>query len=418
MSAQPAPKQKNTERLLIAILAATLLLALPVFLYRVINDAGGTDFPEFHAAGRHVLEHGARHPESILHRYLPSVDVAWTLLGWMPRTAAAVVYYLFTVFTWLGLLRAIGHYLLPTTPITDRRIVLAAAGLLAIVFTIDHLFLGAFHILMLWLMIAGVGRVMHNRNMSGAMLLGVAVWLKLLPLLAVCYLLLKRKWGPALISLAVAFMLDAGLSLAAYGPREAWSAHVAWWHTRAVGDLETILTADEFTAQQRDQNQASAAVMRRLLRRTPDVPADARVPRVSLANLSGSQLKVAYLCVIGSLAAALAWFWRRPARGLPASRWAAEVALVPLATLWFSPIVFGYHPTAALPALAIVLGTRWEQSRLKQLTLVVWIAGVVLLAIPAARAVGECLWASILLGATVALTASPQPVAAGPRTGR
>jgi hypothetical protein len=398
-------RQALFERLLIAALAVAFMTTLPVFLYRAINDTGGTDFPEFHDAGRYVLDHAARQPDSILHRYLPSVDVAWALFGWLPLPAAATIYYVFSFLTWAGLLNAIGRYLLPATPVQDRRIVLLAAALLALVFTIDHLLLGAFHLLMLWLMVAGLGRVMRGQGATGSVLLGLAVWLKLLPLLGVGYLLVRRKRLAALASVGVALLLNMTISLAAYGPQAAWSAHVRWWHTRAVGDLNTILTAEKFTAQQRDRNQSTAAVLRRLLRPTPPVPPEVELPQVSVANLTPRQLKVAYYGTAAILVGALLWTWRRSAAAAKPPQIAAEIALAALATMWFSPIVFSYHPTAALPALAVILGSRWERSRLKILTLAVWLLATALLAFPHARAAGEVLWASLLLGLTVGVIA-------------
>jgi hypothetical protein len=405
MFTMTASRKLLLERLLIAALALALVATLPVFLYRALNDTGGTDFPEFHDAGRYVLDHAARQPDSILHRYLPSVDVAWALFGWLPLPAAATIYYAFSFLTWVGLLNAIGRYLLPATPAPDRRIVLLTAALLTLVFTIDHLLLGAFHLLMLWLMVAGLGRVMRGHTVTGSLLLGLAVWLKLLPLLGVGYLLVKRKWLAALAAVGVALLLNTTLSLAAYGPPAAWSAHVRWWHTRAVGDLNTTLTAERFTAQQRDRNQSTAAVLRRLLRPAPILPPGFDHPDVSLANLTARQLKVAYYATATILAGALIWTWRRSASASSPPQIAAEIALAALATMWFSPIVFSYHPTAALPALAVILGSRWERSRLKILTLVVWLLAMVLLAFPAARAAGDLLWASLLLGLTVGVIA-------------
>ncbi len=415
-AARTSPERPHAaaERPLTAILAVALGAGLPTAVYRVIQDAGGTDFPKFHAAGRHILETGTRRPDTLLHRYLPSVDVAWVLPALMPRTAAAVAWYLVNVGVWVGLLRSIGRRLLPMTPEADRRLVVLSAALLTIVFTLDHLLLGAFHLLMLWLMLEGLARGLAGRHGSAALLLGLAIWLKLLPLLGAGYLLLKRRWAAAVGAVAVALAVDAGLSAAAYGPRAAWAAHVTWWHSRAVGDLNALLSAPAYIEQQRDRNQSLAAVLRRVLTRTGEAHENPMYRRVSVADLPARQLRSVYYVSAATLAIALLILWRRPAAALGSARQSGEIALVILSTLWFSPIVFSYHPTAALPALAAVLGSRWERSRLSKAALLVWIAATFLLAVPAARACGVTLWASLLLGAATirATTAAPRPAAA------
>ena len=114
-------------------------------------------------------------PESGLSKYLPSADVAWMALGWMPLGLAAIVWYLIGVGSWFGLL--IGRYLLADLePVLRRRTVLVA-GLLAALLAIDGFCLGSFHVFMVWFMVAGLGRIAQNRNWSGGGLLGLAIWI-------------------------------------------------------------------------------------------------------------------------------------------------------------------------------------------------------------------------------------------------
>ena len=83
-----------------------------------------------------------------------------------------------------------------------KRHAVLAAELLVMPLALDHFCLGAFHILMVWLMVAGLGRAARGRPWSGGLLLGMAVWVKLLPLMGVGYLVLKRKWLAAGVALA------------------------------------------------------------------------------------------------------------------------------------------------------------------------------------------------------------------------
>ena len=74
-----------------------------------------------------------------------------------------------------------------------------------------------------------------------------------------------------------------------------------------------------------------------------------------MAHFTAAQLEVTFLLVIGCLGLGMVTFCRRPGSQLSPGQWATEIALMLLATLWLSPVTWSYHPTAALPALAIVL---------------------------------------------------------------
>ncbi len=84
---------------------------------------------------------------------------------------------------------------------------------------------------------------------------------------------------------------------------------------------------------------------------------------------------------------------------VPAEEGPAKIAMMTLATLWFSPVVWSYHLVAATPALAILLlrgRYRWQWV---VPVVVVWAGALGLLAFDAVRAAGVLLWMSLLLGA-------------------
>ena len=77
----------------------------------------------------------------------------------------------------------------------------------------------------------------------------------------------------------------------------------------------------------------------------------------------------------------------------------AKIAMITLATLWFSPVVWSYHFVAATPVLAILLlrgRYRWQWV---VPVIVVWAGGLCLLAFDVARVAGVLFWMSLLLGA-------------------
>jgi hypothetical protein len=390
------------ERFARVLFIVLLLIGLPIALNRSIQNDGGVDFPHFYQSGKYVLEHGARDPASVLGRYLPSADIPFAIFAWMPLSMAAGVWYLFNCWTWFGLLGTTSRYLLPDADSATLRTAPLGAGLLLMPLAIDGFCVGAFHVLMVWLMVAGLSRVSRGRCWSGGFLLGTAAWLKLLPALGIGYLLLKRKWLPAAIAMASVVILDVVLTVVAYGPKGAWQEHVTWWHQGASGTMMRQLTSPKPVDEDRITNQSVAVTLRRLLTYLGSEPGSAR-NQVGLANLSGEQLKVAYLLAMGLLAVPLLYFCRRPARGLSLAQWSAEIAMISLATLWFSPVVWSYHPTAALPAMAVVLSRGEQHPRLVWMMTIAWLAALALLACPVARACGDLLWVSLLLGAVLIL---------------
>jgi hypothetical protein len=399
-----ADPPQSAARLVIGAQLLVMLLALPVYLYRVYHNRGGCDFVQFYDAGRNVLETHTRLPRSLLHFYLPSLDVAWAAIACMPLILSAVLYYLFSCGTWLGVLAATHRYLLPSKTTADGWLMAAGAGLLTLVFTVDHLLLAAFHLLMVWLMVAGIGRVLSGRTASGAGLLGIAIWLKLLPLLAAVYLLLKRRWTAAAACVAIAIAIDLGLSLVGYGAEASRKYHVQWWHEQAVGKSRSLLESPKWVAELRDRNQSLPAVLRRLFGQIEPPPSDTFISHVHLATLSPAGLRKLYWGLSAVIAGLLVWLCRRPATRLLPRQRAAEISWVVLATVWFSPIVLSYHPVAAIPALAVLLGSPPGRSVIKRSVLLIWIAAVILLGVPVARAAGEALWATLAVGAAVALT--------------
>ena len=77
----------------------------------------------------------------------------------------------------------------------------------------------------------------------------------------------------------------------------------------------------------------------------------------------------------------------------------AKIAMMSLATIWFSPVVWSYHLVASTPVLAILFlrgRYRWQWV---VPVVVVWAGSLGLLAFDVARASGVLLWMSLLLGA-------------------
>jgi hypothetical protein len=402
--ARPSPPEPLSRRIAIPwqrlgqlLFAALLIGFLPWVLYRTCYVDHGSDFPRFWESGRYVIEHAARKPNSEFIRYWPSLDVAAAGLAWMPILSAGFVWWLVGAGSWVGLLATTKRRLLTDCdPILASEATLAT-GLLVMPLVLDHMCLGSFHLLMVWLMVAGLARCSRGKNLSGGILLGLAIWIKLLPIVGAGYLVVKRKWAPALIAILVALGLNALLSVVGYGPRAAWELNKTWWHNEAVGTSHRLLANVDVVDEDRLSNESPAVVMRRLLTHQGFEFHEAR-RQVALAALTPAQLETAYTVVIGLLAAGILFYCRRPGRELSSGRWATEIALVVLSTLWMSPVMWSYHPTAAAPALTIVLSRKSTHPVLAWSAAFGWLASMALLAFPVARCVGVQLWMTVFLG--------------------
>jgi hypothetical protein len=373
------------ERLGSGLFVVSLLAVTPWALWRMCYH--GSDFPWFYAAGRYVLEHGVRRPNTVFSFYLPSVDAAWALLAWLPFPVAALVWYLIGCASWVGLLAVSARFLLANVDPIKRRRATLAAGLLVTPLAMDHLCLGAFHILMLTLMVAGLGRASRDRWLSGGILLGWAVWM-------------KRKWKAAATAAGCAVLVDVVLSWAAFGPQAAWQYHQRWWKVDGFGITDKILLSPTELSDHYSKNQSLPAVLRRTL-----TPLRFQGTTVNLLSLQPQQVKRIYLLALGATTVALGWLFRRPGARTSTARWSTEIALVVLATIWYTPVISSYHPTAAAPCLAVLLsrGPRYR-GRLVWLVPLLWSGALALLGVFAARACGELLWATAVLGVALVST--------------
>jgi hypothetical protein len=248
----------------------------------------------------------------------------------------------------------------------------------------------------------------------------MGAWLKLLPLLGVGFLLYQRKWKGALIAMATVVVLDVALSVVAFGPAGAWREHVLWWERGAAGTTNRQLTSVSPRDEDRLTNQSVAITLRRLLTSLGSQPAAKSATeqaaestaiqrgqiinlparrRVQLADLTSAQLQTVFLATMAILALGVAIYCRPEASRAWSEQGPNKIAMMTLATVWFSPVVWSYHLVAATPVLAILFlrgRYRWQWV---VPVVVVWVGALVLLASDVARASGVLLWMSLLLGA-------------------
>ena len=108
-----------------------------------------------------------------------------------------------------------------------------------------------------------------------------------------------------------------------------------------------------------------------------------------MADLSPGQVQAVYAAVMLSLLLAIVFYCRRPGSEMLPRQWGNEIALMLLATLWFSPLVWSYHPTAALPALAMIYVRAPRHPKLTWVVTLLWMASLGLMGLADGPNVGR-----------------------------
>jgi hypothetical protein len=407
------------------ILFAGLLVGFFPFALKRLTRLTSSDFWLFYESANYVVQHGTRDIESKFIHYLPSLEVAFAGLSWMPLFWAAVAWIALMITGWLCLMAAVDRYLLCDDDAVQARRSILCAGLLVLPLFLDHLCIGAFHVLMVWWMVAGLGRISQNKSWSGGIILGLAIWIKMLPLVGVGYLILKRKWLPAALAIVTVVVVDLALSLPMYGPQTTWKLHRQWIDNEVFGVKNQLLTDPNPVGDDRNTNQSLMVVMRHTLthmgegtvsdheeavrrgkpRYIGSVAYGGLRPNVAIANLTPDQLQTAYTVVMLLLILGIAIYCRQPSRVLLPRQWATEISLIVLSTLWFSPLVWSYHPTAALPALAVIFARAPRRPKLVLAVTALWMISLTLMGSPLARAMGVTFWMNLLSGVFLVWTA-------------
>ena len=193
-----------------------------------------------------------------------------------------------------------------------------------------------------------------------------------------------------------------------------------WWQEGAAGTADRQLTRVTPSDEDRLTNQSVAVTFRRLLTLLGNRPATATSQDpavlaeaakrenivdyqsrrwVQLADLTSAQLTVAFLAATAVLALCVAIYCRPVLPRAWAEKGPAKIAMLTLSTLWFSPVVWSYHPVAAVPVLAILLLRGHYRWQWVVPVVAVWVVALGLMAFDVARASGVLLWMSLLLGA-------------------
>lgn len=296
------------------------------------------DFDGFHRAAASVLHDGVLSGEKSVERYLPAFSVLLAPLGALPLGVAAGLWYLLSLAALLGLPRQL-EALTGATPREQR-----PAFLVMLPLIVDNLALGQSGPLLLWLAVAGAARCRRGLAATGGALLGLAATLKVLPAILLALPVVLGRGRRALAGAGLALLAVAGLCLLALGPAGS-AAGLADWSAEVQDQTPERLVALDRSL--RHGNQSLWISLWRTLGdtsavRSRDWPKAAHLPSIVVWTLAAAVL--AGLAALGLRAAAAA-------RRLGDDAWERLCALVCLALLFVSPLVWTHYFLWMLPAV-------------------------------------------------------------------
>ena len=283
----------------------------------------------------------------------------------------------------------------------------------------DTYLIGQPNLLLLACMLGAFTFLRLGREWAAGSLIALAAAVKAFPILAVCYLVYRRRWKATIALLATLAVLLAVLPLPFRGAERAWDDLVTW--TKGM-----VLKYDANGIAQRPErcysfkNQSMIALANRLLR---SIPADGEQDQAWKVNLADLNFKTVN-AVIAAAGLALCVFYvvamPKSARRTPRTD-AIEYAMLLLLILLFSPLSFNYffvwllYPFAVAlsPALEGSEGGRGHVARWAWISTAVAMLALAIPLLRPAQAYGNIFFASLLLliGLGFELRRAPAPAA-------
>ncbi|MFH1745744.1 MAG: glycosyltransferase 87 family protein [Planctomycetota bacterium] len=358
--------------LCLLVLLATLFSFARTAKYCV--DRFAPDFEYFYKGGAALLQHGGLDPgydvdpdgritpRGGIEWYLPFVSRILTLLAWAPPKVAGLLWLGLNLLATLATMRLVGSYLVGL-PRRDWPVTQLVPFILLAVFWYWEYRLNQINNFTLLLLTAAFVCWQRGKHYTAGFWLGLAVLLKVTPLLLVVWFLLKRQLRT--VTAAVVTILVAGplATFAIYGQEYATDCYRSWLHNATIHGSQRGLIMAQTEMDWR--NQGLGAVASRWLHPTnyalhfdndprleaPDEYQTMNVLSWSRETIVWLVLTIQVLSLIG-----LIWLARHPARKLSPWQLRLEWGLFLLAMLWFMPVMRGYHLIWAYPALAILAG--------------------------------------------------------------
>ena len=185
----------------------------------------GTDFNVFHLGGRLAVEapeqlYEAQAPRGLHYTFIypPLVGVLMWPLSALPLGPGAMVWFVVNVACTLHAAWILSRLLAPAG---RTHVFFAAALVLALPSTVENIMLGQLHALLLYLMVLTFAGLRRGRPATGAVALGVATGIKLLPGILGVYFIVRRQWRALAVFVLTLIICSVAVPAVALGPRSA-----------------------------------------------------------------------------------------------------------------------------------------------------------------------------------------------------
>ncbi len=405
---RPAGQRPADRRAWGPVIAAGAVYAISIAVVVWLRAESTTDFRDFWRTGRHFLRTGQLTTELGVHNYLPFFPLFMLPFARLPLHAAIELFTLISLASLVAgaaLADVLRAGVLPARP---HRLVIVPL-LLVLPYATSCLVLGSVSLLLLVLIVATGVLVTLRRDAAAGFSLALAIVIKLMPAALVAPLTLLQRWRTVIIALLWTVVLGAAMPLALLGPRQALRQHAGFYRTALLGHSAIRTLTAERPPKANFSNNALPMVLRRLLS-----PLDARKGRndppvrVNIAVLPPAARIATYVALLAWVIAASAVHTLRRGRGVvgpdappPGPLVLEALAVWSCVMLLASPLVWTHYLPLAYPALVVLAqratGAGSRRAWAARAALGVWVAGILALPFPHARAAGAQIFSVLAL---------------------
>jgi glycosyl transferase family 87 len=356
--------KKNSRILLILVCAVAIALLGLVFTRNLI------DFPVYYAAGGSLISGRADlySPDFALgrvmdYRYPPFFLVVLYPLWLLPYSSAAYIW-----FTMSALAAACAILIVIRTfpELRKTKTLLLFVALAVAQYFVMVLHYGNAHLLVVALMFGSFYFVLRKKDLEGALLMSLAITIKVTPILLLPYFVLKRRWK--LLAAVSVFLIAINLAPSAYFGFRANNELLASWYRHVIASQEFHEDNGPINLSVKGQLRRSLSIVDYSQR----VDGDVQYPAVNVASFSRDDVVRTWAVMAGGLFAGILLFiWREqrnrgsasaPGRNDPAQDPASishELALMICLTLLAAPLTSKIYfiellwPVACLASFAV-----------------------------------------------------------------
>jgi len=231
----PKSGMKNPTRILLILAGAIAIGLLGLLFIRNLID-----FPVYYAAGQSLISGRTDLYSSDFalgrvmdYRYPPFLLIALTPLWFLPYTLAAYIWYLLAVLEIIGCVLIVVR-VFPSFRESWMLWVVVALGVIQYFVMVLHY--GNVHLLATFLLFASLYYALQQKDLTAAVLMALAITIKLTPVLLLPYFALKRRWK--LLAAVCVFLAAFNIAPSIYFGFRGNSELLRSWYGHVVASQE------------------------------------------------------------------------------------------------------------------------------------------------------------------------------------